>query len=41
MLVGVIRIIELLVGVNGMFIRFKKLENGLPWLNDDKSFNFK
>ncbi len=32
MLVGVIRIIELLVGVNGMFIRFKKLENGLPWL---------
>jgi hypothetical protein len=29
------------VGVNGMFIRLKKLENGLPWLNHDKSFNFK
>jgi hypothetical protein len=40
-LVGVIRVIKLLVGADGMSIEFKKLENGLPWLNHDKSLNFK
>jgi hypothetical protein len=40
-LVGVIRVVELLVGVDGMSIRFRKLENGLPWLKHEKSLNFK
>jgi hypothetical protein len=40
-LVGAIKVVELLVGVDGMYVRFTKLENGLTWVNCDKSLNFK
>jgi hypothetical protein len=30
MLLGAIGVVKLLVNANGMFVRFKKLEHGLP-----------